>query len=46
MNDEACEVCGEGDGPNEDMVANFVDIDAKSRMAHEDCGNTMGWELA
>jgi hypothetical protein len=44
--DEVCEVCKEGDGPYEDVVANFVDIDARPRLAHEDCGNTMGWELA
>lgn len=43
---EDCELCGESDGPFEDVVVNFVDSTDEPRLAHEECGTNAGWKLA
>lgn len=44
-NDEACDVCGDGDGDlDDDVVANYWD-GVRPRLAHTDCAPT-AWRLA
>jgi len=43
--DEDCEVCGEGDGPLDDVVATCWD-GRTNRLAHVDCATATGWTLA
>lgn len=43
----ACSVCGEGDGPFDDVVAEFWDDEAnEGRAAHYQCGVDRGWRPA
>lgn len=42
-----CEVCGEGDGPYDDVVAEFwIDAERRGASAHAMCGEDQGWRLA
>jgi len=42
-----CEVCGEGDGPFDDVVAEFwIDAEQRGACAHAQCGEDRGWKLA
>lgn len=42
---DLCEVCGEGDAPFDDVVANFW-TGERNALAHELCADVYGWRLA
>jgi hypothetical protein len=44
---DVCEVCGEGNGRYDDVVAEFWDkLTDRSVPAHAECGLNQGWSLA